>query len=191
MDYFAGLDISMDETHVCVLDREGWWFARARRRRQQRDSWRIGESANLSSHCVRNRTHGADPFSRVGSAWFPGGLRRELTGLPGARVTGDPQERSQRGARAGAFGPCWVLQARARAPARFAADRRAQEAGRRASDPGKSDPWSRGRDRGPTVTRADRRLHRIFMKHLGARAGRSRSFESNPASDFHPCRRRQ
>jgi transposase len=23
MDYFDGLDISMDETHVCVLDREG------------------------------------------------------------------------------------------------------------------------------------------------------------------------
>jgi transposase len=23
MDYFAGLDISMDETHVCVLDRDG------------------------------------------------------------------------------------------------------------------------------------------------------------------------
>jgi transposase len=23
MDYFAGLDISMDETHICVLDREG------------------------------------------------------------------------------------------------------------------------------------------------------------------------
>jgi hypothetical protein len=23
MDYFAGLDISMDESHVCVLDREG------------------------------------------------------------------------------------------------------------------------------------------------------------------------
>jgi transposase len=23
MDYFAGLDISVDETHVCVLDREG------------------------------------------------------------------------------------------------------------------------------------------------------------------------
>ena len=23
MDYFAGLDISMDETHVCVLDHEG------------------------------------------------------------------------------------------------------------------------------------------------------------------------
>jgi hypothetical protein len=23
MDYFAGLDISMDETHICVLDRVG------------------------------------------------------------------------------------------------------------------------------------------------------------------------
>ncbi len=23
MDYFAGLDVSMEETHICVLDREG------------------------------------------------------------------------------------------------------------------------------------------------------------------------
>jgi hypothetical protein len=23
MDFFSGLDISMDDTHVCVLDREG------------------------------------------------------------------------------------------------------------------------------------------------------------------------
>ena len=23
MDYFAGLDISMEETHICVVDREG------------------------------------------------------------------------------------------------------------------------------------------------------------------------
>ena len=26
MDYFAGLDISMDETQICVLDREGAVF---------------------------------------------------------------------------------------------------------------------------------------------------------------------
>jgi hypothetical protein len=37
MDYFAGLDISMDETHVCVLDREGW-FARARQYRPRKRS---------------------------------------------------------------------------------------------------------------------------------------------------------
>jgi hypothetical protein len=23
MDYFAGLDVSMEETHVCVVDRDG------------------------------------------------------------------------------------------------------------------------------------------------------------------------
>jgi transposase len=23
MDYFAGLDVSMDETHICVVDRDG------------------------------------------------------------------------------------------------------------------------------------------------------------------------
>ena len=38
MDYFAGLDISMDETYVCVLDREGAVVRETRRRRQQRRS---------------------------------------------------------------------------------------------------------------------------------------------------------
>jgi transposase len=38
MDYFAGLDISMDETHICVLDREGEVVTRARRRRR-RERW--------------------------------------------------------------------------------------------------------------------------------------------------------
>jgi hypothetical protein len=35
MDYFAGLDISMDETHICVVDREGVVVSSARRRRRQ------------------------------------------------------------------------------------------------------------------------------------------------------------
>ena len=30
MDYFAGLDISMDETHICVVDREGAVFCASR-----------------------------------------------------------------------------------------------------------------------------------------------------------------
>lgn len=24
MEYFAGLDVSMKETHICVVDRDGW-----------------------------------------------------------------------------------------------------------------------------------------------------------------------
>jgi hypothetical protein len=43
MDYFAGLDISMDETHVCVLDREGVVVRESktsRRRRLSPANWR-------------------------------------------------------------------------------------------------------------------------------------------------------
>ena len=71
MDYFAGLDISMDETHVC---------SRPRRRGHLReqdgvdsaiDRERARESAELSSDRIRDRTHGANPVSRVEPAWFP------------------------------------------------------------------------------------------------------------------------
>ena len=43
MDYFAGLDISMDETHVCVLDREGVVVRESKtnsRRRLSPATWR-------------------------------------------------------------------------------------------------------------------------------------------------------
>jgi hypothetical protein len=48
MDYFAGLDTSMDETA------KAWWFARARRRRRHRRLLTNGESAKLSSHGIRD-----------------------------------------------------------------------------------------------------------------------------------------
>jgi hypothetical protein len=42
MDYFAGLDISMDETHVCVVDREG----------VTREVWRIWLALVSSRPCM-------------------------------------------------------------------------------------------------------------------------------------------
>ena len=122
MDYFAGLNISMDETHVCVLDREGV-VVRESKTESTRigDRRRVDESANLSSHRVRDRTNRADPVSRVEQAWSPGGLRREPAGLPGAQVACDPQDRSQRcswpGAprRTGFFKPVYVKSLRAHA----------------------------------------------------------------------------
>ena len=50
MDYFAGLDISMDETHVCVLDREGV-VVRGAATTVDGGGYRrrIGESAELSA----------------------------------------------------------------------------------------------------------------------------------------------
>ena len=156
MDYFAGLDISMDETHVCVLDREGVVVRESKTDVDSAiDRGRIGESAELSSDRVRDRTHGADPVSRVEPTRSARGLRGEPAGLPGAQVARDPQDRSQRRARSGAFGSHRVLQARAREVAARArrplVDHRAQEAGRPAGDLGKSDPWFRDRVRDPAA----------------------------------------
>jgi hypothetical protein len=48
MDYFAGLDISMDETHVCVLDREGEVVRESKTGIDRAsDRRRVGESAEL------------------------------------------------------------------------------------------------------------------------------------------------
>jgi hypothetical protein len=38
MDYFAGLDISMDETHICVATAKALLSTRVSRRRQRRRS---------------------------------------------------------------------------------------------------------------------------------------------------------
>ena len=96
MDYFAGLDISMDETHVCVLDREGAVVRESKTElTAQAVANELAESAELSSHRIRDGANGADPVSRVEPAWSPSGLRREPAGLPGAQVARHPQDRSQ------------------------------------------------------------------------------------------------
>jgi predicted NBD/HSP70 family sugar kinase len=50
MDYFAGLDISMEETHVCVVDRDGKIILEARTSTAPRQSqlfWRKGQLSNV------------------------------------------------------------------------------------------------------------------------------------------------
>jgi hypothetical protein len=90
MDYFAGLDISMDETHICVLDREGvvvYESKTASRPRRSLTNWR---KRQVSSHRIRDQANGADPVSRVEPTRFARSLREEPAGLPGAQVDGDP-----------------------------------------------------------------------------------------------------
>src|SRR4029077_19658099 len=165
MDYFAGLDISMDETHICVVDRDG---AVVYEGKSASTAEAIADKLSEAPGCHRivfeTGRMGADPVPWVEPTRPPSGLCREPAGVSGAQVARDPQDRPQRRARAGAFGSHRVLQARARevsvGPRRPLADHRAQEAGRTARDLGKSDPWSRGRVRGPTAPRAHRRLHR-------------------------------
>ena len=96
MDYFAGLDISMDETHVCVLDREGVVVHESKTASTaQAIAGELAKAPKLSSHRIRDRAHGADPVSRVEPTRSARGLRREPAGLPGAQVARHPQDRSQ------------------------------------------------------------------------------------------------
>ena len=90
MDYFAGLDISMDETHVCVLDREGA-VVRESRTASTADAI-AGELAKAPScrRIVRDRTNGADPVSRIEPTRPSRGLRGESAGLPNAQVARHP-----------------------------------------------------------------------------------------------------
>jgi hypothetical protein len=87
-DYFAGLDISMDETHVCVLDRDG---VVVRESKTQSTAEDIADELAKAPTCLRIvfETGRMVPFLFHGLN--QGGLRREPTGQPGADVTCDPQ----------------------------------------------------------------------------------------------------
>jgi transposase len=82
---------------------------------------RIGESANLSSHRVRDWAHGADPFPRVEPPRFARGLRGEPAGLHALKslATHKTDRNDARGlahlARTGFFKPVHVKSLQARA----------------------------------------------------------------------------
>ena len=61
MDYFAGLDISMEETHVCVVDRDGAAVLEGKSASTaDAIADELSKAAALSSDCLRDRTHGTD-----------------------------------------------------------------------------------------------------------------------------------
>ena len=66
MEYFAGLDISMDETHVCVVDRDG---AVVYEGKSASTAEAIANELAKAPSCrriARDRTHGADPVPWIG-----------------------------------------------------------------------------------------------------------------------------
>ena len=164
MDYFAGLDISMDETHVCVLDREGVVVYESK---SESTAAAIAIELSKAPSCRRI----VFETGRMAPILFHG---LSQLGLPVVCVESRQayqalkslatHKTDRNDARGLAHLAHWLLQARAceviarpRAPL---ADQRAQEAGRPASDLRKSDPRLGGRVRGPTPPRAHRRLHR-------------------------------
>ena len=144
-DYFAGLDISMDETHVCVLDREG---VVVRESKTELTAEAIAGELAKAPSCRRIvfETGRMAPilFHGLDQLGFPVicvESRQAYQALK-SLATHKTDRNDARGlahlARTGFFKPVHVKSlSRPRAPL---ADQRAQEAGRPASDLGKSDP---------------------------------------------------
>ena len=61
MEYFAGLDVSMEETHVCVVDRDGAVIHEAKVPLYAcRHRGRACAGSSLPADRVRDRPNGAD-----------------------------------------------------------------------------------------------------------------------------------
>jgi hypothetical protein len=100
MEYFAGLDVAMAETQVCVVTRDG-----ARHPRGEsavyvcRYRGRARASTGLAAGAVRNRPDGANALPWLAPTRTTRRLRREPAGLSGAEVVGDAQDRPLSGDR--------------------------------------------------------------------------------------------
>ena len=96
MDYFAGLDISMDETRICVLDREG---AVVYEGKSASTAEAIADELAKAPSCRRTvfETGRMAPilFHSLSQLGLPVVCVRKPAGVPGAQVACDPQDRSQ------------------------------------------------------------------------------------------------
>src|SRR3954462_15510036 len=145
MEYFAGLDVSMAETHVCVVTRNGAVIHSAKGPSSScRYCSRARAGSALPSDRIRDGPDGPNAVSRLEPTWLTRHLHRESAGLHGFEAVSDAQNRPQRCARPGALGSHRLLQARSceiavgtRCPI---ADHCPEEAGRPAGHSGKPDP---------------------------------------------------
>ena len=65
MEYFAGLDISMKETHICVMDRDGKVdLETIAPTSSAANRGRVGKGADGPTDRLRDRAHGNDALSR-------------------------------------------------------------------------------------------------------------------------------
>src|ERR1700678_2724655 len=152
MDYFAGLDISMDETHVCVLDREG---VVVRESKTESTAQAIAGELSKAPSCCRIvfETGRMAPIlfhglSQLGLPVVCVESRQAYQALK-SLATHKTDRNDARGlahlARTGFFKPraCEVVAS----SCATLVDQRAQEASRTAGDLGKSDPRLGGRVR--------------------------------------------
>ena len=193
MDYFAGLDISMDETHVCVVDRDG---AVVYEGKSASMAEAIADELAKAPSCRRIvfETGRMAPIlfhglSQLGLPVVCVESRQAYQALK-SLATHKTDRNDARGlahlARTGFFKPVHVKSLSR--PRRPLADHRAQEAGRATRDLGKSDPGPGRCVRGSASSRAHRRLHRSgsegqrgdrwpLCRHAGTDCGANRGYD--------------
>jgi hypothetical protein len=65
MEYFAGLDVSMEETHICVVDRDGGMVLETKATTSpEAIAAGLVEGTGVSADRVRDGPHGADAVPR-------------------------------------------------------------------------------------------------------------------------------
>ncbi len=84
MEYFAGLDVSMEETHICILDREG---ALIREGKASSTPKAIADFLASGPPCAKvvfeTGTDGTNALPWADGAWCPGCLHREQASISG------------------------------------------------------------------------------------------------------------
>ena len=153
MEYFAGLDVSMEETHICVVDRDG---AIVFETQPISSAAAIAEALGAAPTCTRV----VFETGRMAPMLFHGLAELKVPVICiesrqayQALKTLTTHKTDRNDARSGAAGPDRFLQGRARevaaGPCAARADRRPQEARRPACHAGEPDPGPGGGIRRP------------------------------------------
>lgn len=96
MEYFAGLDVSMEETHVIVVDRDGKVILETRTPTAPKTiAAALAKGPAVERVLFETGRMAPMLFHGLTALGLPVVCRREPTGLPGVEVAGRPQDRSQ------------------------------------------------------------------------------------------------
>ena len=111
MEYFAGLDVSIEETHICIVDRDGVVIHEGKAKCAPKGT-RCSAGARADDESERRDSpDGPDAVPGVDGTGATGAVQREPAALSGVESSSDSQDRSQCRAWSGASGAQGLLQA--------------------------------------------------------------------------------
>jgi hypothetical protein len=109
MEYFAGLDVSMEETHICILDREGLLIREGKASSTPKAiAVFLADGPICTKVVIETGRMAPMLFHGLTELGVPA-LHRKPPSLSGSEVPGGAQNRSKRRAWPGAFGADRVL----------------------------------------------------------------------------------